>query len=154
MTSSVPASKSYLRNLLSRRLELIETRLFDRAAANGYGDITPGMARFYAHLAGRPVHMSELARKLSISRQAVHKMALEGAKMGYVEVVPSDQSGRHKIVRFTPKGWAMAHSAANELDTIEDELVKQIGQKNLTLLKQILQMPWREDEAPQKSRAR
>lgn len=154
MTSSVPAPKSYLRNLLSRRLELIETRLFDRAATNGYGDITPSMARFYAHLAGRPVHMSELARKLSISRQAVHKMALEGTKAGYVEVVPSDLSGRHKIVQFTAKGWAMAHNAANELDAIERELIKQIGQKNLSMLKQILQLPWHEDEAQKKRRAR
>jgi hypothetical protein len=36
------APKKYLRNLLSRRLEQIEDRLYANAAVNGYGDITLG----------------------------------------------------------------------------------------------------------------
>lgn len=140
-------STANLHYLLSKRLEQVEGRLFDRADANGYGDITPSMARLYAHLAGsKPVHMAELARKLSISRQAVHKMALEGVKAGYVEVVPCDQSGRQKILRFTDKGWKMAANANQELILIERELRAQIGDQNLTLLKQLLQLPWREEE--------
>ena len=140
------APKKYLRNLLSRRLEQIEDRLYANAAVNGYGDITPAMARFYGHLAGRPIHMSELARKLSVSRQAVHKMALEGVRGGYIEVVPCDQSGRQKIIRFTDKGRTMSESATQELEAIEAALVQHLGQSNLDKLKDLLQIPWREED--------
>jgi len=138
--------KLYLRHLLLSRSDWMEQRLFDGAARNGYGDLSPAMARLCAHLAGRPLSLSELARRLTVSRQAVHKLAAETAKLGYIEFVDSEQDARVKLLRFTLKGWDMAESARNELEAIEARLADQIGADKLALLKELLAMPWTQEE--------
>lgn len=137
----------YLRHLLLSRSDWMERRLFDGAARNGYGDLTPAMSRLCAHLAGRPLSLSELARRLTVSRQAVHKLATETANLGYVELVDSEQDARVKLLRFTPKGRDMADSARRELEAIEAQLAEQIGVDNMDALKNLLAMPWAAEES-------
>ena len=74
------------------------------AEMRGYADITPAMSRLFAYLAGKPIAISDLARKLSVSRQAVHKLALEASRLGYVEFMPSSDDARLKLLKFTAKG--------------------------------------------------
>lgn len=137
-----------LHQLLLNRSQWMNTRLVERAARNGYGEVTDAMARMFAHLAkGRPLGLSELARRLAVSRQAVHQLANEAAALGLVEFVPSESDGRVKLLRFTQKGWAMSDSAVRELQTIEAELAAQIGTEDLAALKRILARAWSADEA-------
>lgn len=136
----------YLRHLLLSRSDWMERRLFDGAARNGYGDLTPAMSRLCAHLAGRPLSLSELARRLTVSRQAVHKLATETASLGYVELVDSEQDARVKLLRFTRKGQDMADAARRELEAIEVQLVEQIGADKMDVLKSLLAMPWAAEE--------
>ncbi len=136
----------YLRHLLLSRSEWMERRLFDGAARSGYGDLTPAMSRLCAHLAGRPLSLSELARRLTVSRQAVHKLATETASLGYVELVDSEQDARVKLLRFTQKGLNMADAARRELEAIEVQLAEQIGVDNMAVLKSLLAMPWAAEE--------
>ena len=82
--------KLFLRRLLQSRSEWVEQRLNANAARNGYGDVTPAMSRLLANLLGRPLGLSDLARRLAVSRQAVHKLASEAAQLGYVEFVDSE----------------------------------------------------------------
>jgi DNA-binding MarR family transcriptional regulator len=138
--------KLYLRHLLLWRSDWMERRLFDGAARNGYGDISPAMARLCAHLAGRPLGLSELARRLTVSRQAVQKLATETAALGYVEFMDSETDARVKLLRFTEKGWKMAESARGELEDIEAELERQLGPEKLAQLVELLAMPWTPDE--------
>lgn len=132
----------YLRQLLLHRFHWMEDRLYANAERNGYGDITPAMSRLLAHLAGKPMGLSELARRLAVSRQAVHKLALEGARLGYVEFIDSDTDARVKLLQFTDKGREMSESAERELRLIETELEHHIGSDRLELLKDVLAMPW------------
>ncbi|WP_197672309.1 MarR family winged helix-turn-helix transcriptional regulator [Cupriavidus nantongensis] len=125
----------------------MEKRVLERAHASGYGFFTPAMNRLFAHLRGRPVGISEIARELGISRQAVHQLAIEAAKRGLVEFVPSEEDGRVKLLRFTQKGWAMSDSAACAFEQIEDELARYIGKKDLQELKRILSKNWSENES-------
>lgn len=134
--------KLYLRHLLLSRSAWMEQRLFDGAARNGYGDLTEAMGRLCAHLGGGPLSLSALARRLTVSRQAVHKLAAETAKLGYVEITPSETDARVKLLGFTPKGWAMAESAMGEMAAIEAELSAQLGADKLALLVDLLAMPW------------
>jgi DNA-binding MarR family transcriptional regulator len=136
----------YLRQLLQRRSDWMEQRLYDKAAQNGYGDITPAMGRLLALLAGRPLGLSDLARRLEVSRQAVHKLANEAAALGYVEFVDSEEDARIKLLRYTQKGWRMAASAEGELERIEARLARAIGPEALAQLKQLLALPWSTDE--------
>jgi len=140
-------NKPNLRHLLLTRAEWMEQRLYANAERNGYGDITPSMSRLMALLAGRPQGLSDLARRLGITRQAVHKLATEANALGYVEFFDSPSDARIKLLRFTRKGREMAASAEQELARIEAGLCRHIGTHRLQVLKEILAMPWSEEEA-------
>jgi len=135
-----------LRNLLLARSEWMEARMMENAERRGYGEVTTGMSRMFAHLAGRPIGLSELARRLAVSRQAVHQMANEAARLGLVEFVSSESDGRVKLLRFTQEGWTMSETAVRELQAIEDELARRIGPRDLEELRRILGKAWSDDE--------
>ena len=139
--------KPYIRSLLMQRSNWMEEQLLHDAEQSGYGDVTPAMSRMFARLPGRPVGLSDLARDLAISRQAVHQLALEAARLGLVEFVASEVDGRVKLLRFTQKGWAMVDAATSKLDEIEADLARQIGAENLEMLRSLLSRPWTHKEA-------
>lgn len=141
-----PSSRTLLRHLLADRTNWIEERLMAGAGRMGYGEVTHAMSRLFALLVGRPVGLSDLARSLAVSRQAVHQLANEAARLGLVEFVASESDGRVKLLRFTQKGWAMSDTARREYEAIEAELARQIGPQDLAELKRILSKPWSADE--------
>lgn len=136
------AHKNLLRHLLMSRSDWMERRVMALAEINGYPHVSTAMNRLFAHLGGKPLGLSELARRLSVSRQAVHKLAQEAEKQGLVEFVPSEEDGRVMLLRFTQKGWRMSEKAAASFAEIEQELAAHIGTKELQTLKRVLAMPW------------
>lgn len=144
----MPKKKIYLRNLLLKRFDWMEDRVLEHAEKSGYGQITPAMNRLFAHMKGQPVGLSELARRLGVSRQAVHKLANDAAKHGLIEFVSSPNDDRVVMLRFTENGWAMSESAARDFDAIEERLAARIGKKQLGELKRLLALAWSEDEEP------
>lgn len=144
--------RPYLRTLLLRRTEWMESRVLEAASRNGYGGITPAMNRLFGHMRSRPVGLSDLARQLGVSRQAVHEVVGQAQELGLVEVVASQGDARVKLVRFTEAGWAMSETAARELRAIEVALAAQIGERDLETLRRILSLPWSQDEAPRSPR--
>ena len=142
-----PASKPYLRALLMRRSGWMEARVLAAASRNGYGAVTPAMNRMFGHMRKRPVGLSDLARQLGISRQAVHELARQAQALGLVELIASGSDARVKLLRFTEAGWAMSASAARELQAIERELAQCIGEEDLRTLRRILAKAWSAEEA-------
>jgi DNA-binding MarR family transcriptional regulator len=138
--------KRYLRQLLLRRSGWMENWLYEHAQENGYGEVTPAMNRMFGHMGGRPVSLSDLARRLSISRQAVHQCANDAAGLGLVEFCASELDARVRLLRFTEKGWLMSERAAQDLDMLEAELEARIGRRDLEELKRILSKSWTDDD--------
>lgn len=138
--------RTYLRTLLLQRYEWMESRVLAAAARNGYGAVTPAMNRLFSHMRARPVGISELARVLGISRQAVHELVRQAEGLNLVETVPSEQDARVKLVRFSQAGWVMSDCAAGELDAIERDLAAVIGEEDLETLRRILERAWSDDE--------
>lgn len=134
--------KSLLRHLLLARAEWFEDRVMEGAIQSGYGEVTVAMNRMFAHLGGRPIGLSELARQLGVSRQSVHRLANEAALLNLVEFVPSEEDGRVMLLRFTQRGWSMAETARQNFESIEQELAAQIGEQDLEELRRILSRPW------------
>jgi DNA-binding MarR family transcriptional regulator len=138
----MPRHTPYLRNLLIARTEWMEERVMEGARRLGYDRITPAMSRLFAHLGRRAVGVSELARQMAISRQAVHQLALEAQSLGLVELVESTEDRRVKLLRFTSAGWVMSDHAAQALEEIEAELARRIGSHDLEALRRILAKDW------------
>lgn len=134
-----------LRVLLRTRLEWIEDHLMQNAEKNGYGYVTPSMARLYSYLGHAPVPMSELARRLKISRQAVHQLVNEGIHSGFLELLDSSADKRVKMVQFSEEGYKMASVALGEIAKAEKELQNCIGIENVKELRRILELKWPDD---------
>lgn len=128
------------------RSDWIEAQIIKTAKRNGYDYVSVAMNRMFAHLGGQPISLSELARRISVSRQAVHKLALEAERRGLVEFITSEKDGRVKLLRFAPKGLEMARLAIRDFAEIEAKLEKRIGKDRLAQLLETLAMPWESDD--------
>lgn len=150
--------KTYLRNLLLQRSAWFEARVVECARANGYDRVTPAMARMFGHMSHRPIGLSALARRLGISRQAVHKCASDAAQLGLLEFLPAPDNARVVRVRYTAAGRAMESLARRDFGRIEDQLRQRIGAEALEELKRLLALAWDEPaaalDAPEQQRRR
>ncbi len=139
-------NRPYLRHLLMRRYEWMEERVLEHAAKSGYSFVTPAMARMFAHMGRKPIGISETAKRMAVSRQAIHQLAGEAANRGLIEIIDCESDRRLKLLRFTDKGWEMSAKAARGLASIEAELARSIGEDDLNELRRILSKAWPGDE--------
>lgn len=131
-----------IRYLLAQRYNWMESQLYARAEAEGYGYVTPAMSRMFGLMGKEPVSLSELARRLMVSRQAVHQMANEAVRHDLVELVDSPTNKRVRLIKFTAKGQEMFARGSQTLERIEGALAERIGPEDLETLRRILAKDW------------
>ena len=131
-----------LRQLLLKRSVWFEDQIVEAADRYGYGFVTPAMNRLFAHMPRQPVSISALARRLAVSRQAVHQTVAEACRRGILELVTHESDARVRKVRFTRKGRAMKHSAALAVREIEADLERRLGAEDFAALRRILERSW------------
>jgi DNA-binding MarR family transcriptional regulator len=131
-----------LRQLLLKRSNWFEERIVDAADHYGYGFVTPAMNRLFAHMPRKPVSISTLARRMAVSRQAVHQVVTEACRRGILELVLDESDARLRKVRFTEKGRTMKQSAALAVDEIEADLERRLGAEDFATLRRILESSW------------
>jgi len=141
-TSSDDHATRNLRGLLLLRSDWFEDRVLQAAPRFGYRFVTPAMHRLFAHMSTSPVGISELARRLAVSRQAVHQTVGEACRRGIVELVDDPLDARVRNVRFTAKGMHMVRSARQVVRRIEAELERQLGARDVAALRRILGRQW------------
>lgn len=137
MTYSLP-----LIDLLLRGYRWFEDALLNRLQAAGWPEITRAHSLVFAHLDLEGTRTSELARRIGISRQAVHQTVGELAELGLVEVVPDPVSRRAKLVVLTPLGRKTVQSAHAIFQELEDALAERIGRTRVAELRRALEADW------------
>lgn len=133
---------SNLKGLLQEKLWLLDERLKQKRAGSHYKTLTDGEARILANLRGEELTISELARRMSVSRQAVHKMVSNLVKAKLFKLEPVPGSARDKRIVFTQAGETLKKEAAKALRELEQEVASAIGTKNFQLLKSLLEKKW------------
>ena len=131
-----------LRLLLLQRSEWFEDRVLKAAPRYGYRFVTPAMHRLFAHMPSKPVSISELARRLAVSRQAVHQTVAAASRRGIVELVDDPGDARARKVRFTARGLKMVKRAALVVRSLETRLERQLGPRDVAALRRILAKAW------------
>ena len=131
-----------LKQLLLARNDWFSSEIFKGAKAAGYSSLTQSEARLLAHMAGKPMSMSELARRLSISRQAVHKTVAELERRDVLEVKNDPQRGNSKLVIYTAIGIELNSAGVKIIGQIEARIAQRVGAKDLEALKRILALDW------------
>ena len=97
------------------------------------------------HAEARPVHgfalqaigpggatVSELGRRLGISKQAAAKTAAGLEQIGYVTRRPSDQDGRAVVLTRTARGEEMLDLSAAIFEELRENWVRRLGSARVT----------------------
>jgi DNA-binding MarR family transcriptional regulator len=108
----------------------------------GWQEISPAQSLVLTYLAADGIRISELARRLGVSRQAAQKSVteLEQANMVLTEVDPSNSSA--KIVSLTKLGQTNVAAALEAFAQIEQKLSKRIGDSKVAKIRKTLELDW------------
>lgn len=137
-----PAAGPNLKQLLLARSDWFERELLAGISTGDYAFLTPAQTRLLAHMGGKPMSMSELGRRLAISRQAVHKTVTELVRRGLLEVREDPERGNARLVVYTEKGRQVNRSGAQLIERIEQRIAERIGADGLATLKRLLGEAW------------
>jgi len=107
--------------------------------AAGHPGLQPAHQAVLTHLRVSGSRLTELARRASMSKQAMGQLVDEVERLGYVERVADPADGRAKIVRFTQAGLELIKDGTEIAGSIQRDYAKLIGKKKLDLLRGILE---------------
>ncbi|MGB7297774.1 MAG: helix-turn-helix domain-containing protein [Burkholderiaceae bacterium] len=131
-----------LKQLLLRKSDWFAGEIQQQISHSRYPGITPAQSRLLAHMGGKPMNMSELARRLAVSRQAVHRMVAELSSQNILEVREDPERGNAKLVVYTETGRAVNRAGAAMIDATEEKIARRIGADQLEQLKTLLAQDW------------
>ena len=88
----------------------------------------------FPHLDFEGVRITELARRLDISKQAVSQTIAALELMDVVETIPDPSDGRARLARFTEKGKVAILQGLGVLRGIEAEMERSMGKAKFDAL--------------------
>ncbi|BAC68766.1 MarR family transcriptional regulator [Streptomyces avermitilis] len=129
------------------QLFLEAKRWFDDALlasmrAAGEQPVSIAQGAVFAVLDDEGTSISELARRIGITRQTAHQAVHGLIGMGLLEQVSDPASARSSLVRTTAEGTRVHQRAQTALALIEQVLADRIGADAATALRRALSEPW------------
>lgn len=104
------------------------------------------------HLSFEGTRVTELARALGVTKQAVTPLIDELEELGVIERIPDPADGRAKLVRFSKRGKKGLLVGLGELMELENAARKEIGSEDMKALRGALTklLAWAEaQQAPE-----
>jgi DNA-binding MarR family transcriptional regulator len=99
--------------------------------ARGWPEVTRPQSMVMANVMMGVTHPSDIARRLGISRQAIHVTIKSMIDLDMVDLVDDPKSKRVKVVTLTKVGEAMRTDARAAMGMMVTELVGRLGSKRL-----------------------
>jgi DNA-binding MarR family transcriptional regulator len=127
---------------LLRASDALNRELIQRLRADGWPPITQNQSLVFAYLSPQGTTASELARRVGITRQSMHKL-LEGLlteKLVLLKSHPDD--GRSAFVALSARGKRLMAAAQMHLTAIEAEIETHIGSAKLHQLRRAMAHDW------------
>lgn len=131
-----------LKQSLLARSDWFAREIMKGVRASEHAYITPAQSRLLAHMGGKPMSMAELARRLAISRQAVHRTVGELVRRGILEVLDDPQRRNSKRVAYTERGRHVNRIGAQIIAEIEQRLARKLGARRVEMLRDLLDADW------------
>src|ERR671911_1301215 len=132
-----------LGNLLLAGFRWFDTALLHALHRAGYRDIRRPHSLVFAQLDRQgSARISEIARRLGVTRQSAHHTVQELREMGLVDVVPDPVNASARLVVPTPRGRASIRTARARYAALERELGKRIGADDVRALRAALEKDW------------
>jgi DNA-binding MarR family transcriptional regulator len=110
----------------------------ERSHALGHTGLRPAHGRLMVFLGWEGSRVSDIARALDVSKNAIGQLVSELEDLGYVERAPDPRDGRAKIVRYTPHGVDLMADAAAIGERLDARLEEIIGAARLAQFRSAL----------------
>ena len=86
----------------------------------------------------RPLPIAQVAKTLSITRQATHKSIRSLEKKGLIEIYPCTENLRVKMAKPTSEGTDIYRAGKKMKQTLERQLIKSLNPEDLQVLVRLL----------------
>ena len=122
-------------------------RWFDRSLlatleARGWPGLTQSQSNLMANLGEKGIRLSELARRIGVTRQAIHNTVKELEALGLVNPVVDPTNLSAKLVVLTPQGRENVKAALKAFQDIEASLESRLGPETVQALRHALERDW------------
>jgi DNA-binding MarR family transcriptional regulator len=118
--------------------ESLQSRLKD----HGWPDVSRAQSMVMLNVAAGVTRPSEIARKLGISRQAIHTTISQMVELGMLRLEVDAADGRHKRLHLTSFGERMRADAQASMDCIMAGLEERLGKRLFAALIKALEQDW------------
>ena len=127
-----------IKGLVQDVVEMLDERMAKLREGTPLEGVRPSDAKTFMLAARHPRTISDIAKAMNVSRQAVHKSVQRLQDRGAVSLHPAPDSRRDKIVVITQTGHDARKLVANNIAIIEQEIENRIGKVRLENLREIL----------------
>lgn len=132
------AKRASVAQLLFRCARLLNERALARVRERFGVPVRPSHASLFPHIDLEGTRLTELARRLGVSKQAVGQLVGELEEFGVLERVPDPEDGRAKRVCFTEAGRRSLFDGLAVLGEVEHELAQELGARRMRALHRTL----------------
>ncbi|MEV8020122.1 MarR family transcriptional regulator [Streptomyces sp. NPDC086554] len=136
------STRSNLPQLLGAARRWFDDALLAALEGAGATPVSPTQAQLFAVLDEEGTTVSELARRMGVTRQTAHQAVHGLVSAGLLEQTPDPESARRRLIRRTPEGERVHRRAERILDGLEDQLAERIGRSAVAALRAALEAPW------------
>lgn len=127
---------------LVRELSALEARmigwLLTALHDEGFDTLTETQLVFLGELDCGVNHAAELARRLGVTRQAIHKSVRDLSALGWLETADHPELGNQRVILFTREGERLMACAREKFANLDRLLARDLEAGALTQLTQTL----------------
>lgn len=139
--------EEYIKNLnlidlVSEKHKKLRKNTFKLWAEKNVGNISDAETHLLAMLSIKDMTIADCARKMNLSRQAVHKCSKELILKNYIVFLPVTGNQKNKLLTLTEKGVIFCDEILKLKIEIEKKIIENIGLENVKLLKELLRKDW------------
>jgi DNA-binding MarR family transcriptional regulator len=121
-------------HFLLRAARLWNEEAISRIRAGGFPTVRISHTQVMPHLDLEGTRLTELARRMDVTKQAAQELINELEQLGVVERVPDPSDGRAKLIRFSAQGRRALFQGLDVLAAIEGELRRELGDRTMSEL--------------------
>ncbi|MFG2321456.1 MarR family winged helix-turn-helix transcriptional regulator [Streptomyces sp. NPDC048568] len=142
------STRRYLPQLLGEARRWFEEGLLAALEAAGAVPVSPTQAQLFAVLDDKGATVSELARRMGVTRQTAHQAVHGLITAGLLDQVADPDSLRQRLIRRTEEGERVHRQAGLVLERLEEQLAERIGGEVVDALRTALEAPWGRPPGP------
>jgi DNA-binding MarR family transcriptional regulator len=117
--------------LLNNAVRRFEARVLELMSASGHVDTRIAHVGLTRNLDVEGTRLTELARRASMSKQAMGELVDQCVELGLVDRIADPSDGRARIVMFTPAGLNWLDAFRDAVDVAEQEMRAELGRTTM-----------------------